>query len=131
MSSPIAWSDVTVRPGAPAGLATVDVGVQTVWLTLANTFLDVSLFGGEDTALTKNARCLYVLHMYTMETMAGRAARGGAAGPVSKEQASKIVTEYGSIDRMGGGMNNDPLSLTIYGRALLTMAWPTTRARVL
>lgn len=124
----IVWSDITTRPGAPPALAAVDAGVQAVWLSLANTFLDVARFDGETGTATKNARCLYVLHMYALEIAASLAAKSGATGPVSKEQASKLVTEYGSIDRMGGGMNNDPLSLTIYGRALLSLAWPKTRA---
>jgi hypothetical protein len=124
----IVWADITVRPGAPAALATVDAGVQAVWLSMANTYLDVARFDGETGPTTKNARILYVLHMYTLEIAAGLAAKSGATGPVSKEQASKLLTEYGSIDRMGGGMNNDPLSLTIYGRALLTLAWSKTRA---
>lgn len=124
----IVWSDITTRPGAPVALATVDVGVQTVWLTMANTFLDVSLFDGEGGMTTKNARCLYVLHMYAMEVIAGIMATVGATGPVSKEVASKLTVEYGSLDRLAGGVNNDPLSMTMYGRALLTLAWPRTRA---
>jgi Protein of unknown function (DUF4054) len=127
----IVWADITARPGAPPALASVDVGVQTAWLSMANTFLDVARFDGESGPTTKNARCLYVLHLYALEVLAGAATRSNAVGPVSSETASKLKREYGSIDRLGGGMNNDPLSLTIYGRALLTLAWSKTRVVVL
>lgn len=127
----IVWSDITVRPSAPAALATVDIGVQTVWLSMANTFLDVSIFDGEDGPVTKNARCLYVLHMFALEGIAGLMASTGATGPVTRETASKLTVEYGSLDRSGTAGNSDPLGLTMYGRALLALAWPRTRARAL
>lgn len=128
----ILWTDVQTMPGVPAAkLAAVDPTWQAVMLAMANTFLDVNVFGGESSAATKTARCLYVLHMFALDAMAGVSAAAGATGPISKEQSGKLVREYGSIDRLGGGMNGDPLSLTAYGRALLTLAWPTTRARVL
>lgn len=127
----ILWTDVLALPNAPPKLAVVDPIFQTVMLTMANTFLDVTLTGGEDSAVTKLVRCLYVAHMFSLEFAAGASAASGAAGPVTKDQAGKILTEYGSLDRMGGGMNSDPLSLTLYGRLILTLVWPTTRARVL
>jgi hypothetical protein len=127
----ILWSDVQALPNAPAKLAAVDPLMQTVMLTMANTFLDVTLTGGEDAAATKLVRCLYVAHLFTMGFAAGASAASGAIGPVSKDQAGKILTEYGSLDRTGGGMNSDPLSLTLYGRLVLTLVWPTTRMRVL
>lgn len=128
----IAWTDVQTVPGAPAAkLATVDPVWQAVMVAMANTYLDVNIFGGEDAPVTKLARCLYVLHMYTLEIMGAASALSGTAGPLSKEQAGKLVREYGSIETRGDSLNNDPLSLTSYGRALVTLAWPLTRARVL
>lgn len=127
----IVWSDVQALPNAPAKLATVDPTMQAVMLTIANTGLDSTLTGGEDSAMTKLVRCLYVAHMFALGFAAGFTAASGAVGPVTKDQTSKISTEYGSVDRMGGGMANDPLSLTLYGRLILTLVWSTTRARVL
>ena len=126
----IVWSDVLTLPNAPPKLATVDPLMQTVMLAIANG-LDSSLTGGEDSATTKLVRCLFVAHLFAMEFIAGIGATVGAVGPITKDQASKIATEYGSIDRMGGGMNNDPLSLSLYGRLILTLVWSTTRVRVL
>lgn len=132
----ILWSDVQAMPGVAgskmaAKVAAVDPVWQTIMLALANTYLDVNVFAGEDSPATKTARCLYVMHLLALEFMASASAAVGATGPVTKDQAGKLLREYGSIDRLGGGMGQDPLSLTVYGRALLTLAWPTTRARVL
>lgn len=128
----ILWTDITVRPGAPAALASVDIAVQTVWLEIANTYLDVNIFDGEDGPVTKNARCLYVLHMYAMEVVASIMVSTGATGPVTRETAGKLTVEYGSLGNTGGSASNsDPLGATMYGRALLALAWPRTRMRVL
>jgi len=126
----IVWTDVTALPNAPAKLSTVDPLWQTVMLSIANG-LNSTLTGGEDSATTKLVRCLYVAHMFTLEASAGSAAGKGALGPVTSEGAGKLSREYGSIDRTGGGMDHDPLALTLYGRLILTLVWPTTRMRVL
>lgn len=125
----IVWADVTAMPGVPASFATVDPTWQTLLLAIANTALDVNRFDGETGSMTKIARVLYAAHVLTV-TIQGGLVASGVAGPVTRDTADKLTVEYGSFHDMGG-MASDPFSITPYGRALLTLAWPKTRAVVL
>ncbi len=127
----IVWTDVTTQPRAPASFATVDIAWQTVFLAMANTYLDVSMFDGEDGPVTKIARVLYISHMLTLQAIAGASATAGVSGPVTSLKASKLEVTYGSLGSSSGGTGSDPLGQTSYGSALLMLAWPRTRAVVL
>jgi hypothetical protein len=122
--APLTWAHVVDHVST---LSTVDVDQQTDLLALANTGLNVAVFGGEDHARTKLARIYFIAHF---ASLAG-AGDQRATGPVISESRGKVSRAYAAA-ASGGGADADAWDDTQWGRRykLLLMGsrarWPRT-----
>lgn len=120
--APIIWSDVTAHAST---LTAVVQAVQDDLLALANTGLNVTVFGGEDHARTKLARIYFTAHFAALPG----AGEQRPAGPVTSESRGKVSRAYAAAGA-GGGADADAWDDTQWGRRykLLLMGsrarWP-------
>src|SRR4029077_450934 len=100
----IAWSDVTAAASNDPLIVGFAAGGQTIWLNVANTALDVSMFDGEDGSMTKAARCMFCAHFAAL-------GRLGMAGPLTAESDGRMSRQYAIPNTRSEYMT------TSYGRA--------------
>lgn len=86
----IAWTDVTALA---VELSSVAVSAQTLYLALANDWLNVSMFDGEDGPRTKMARIYIAAHFATLDRLRGLA----VAGPVISESRGGLSRSYANL----------------------------------
>lgn len=111
----IEWSDVLEHA---AELSTVTAGARETILGVVNAYLEVSIFGGEDSDKLKLARIYLAAHIATS------AARAGAAGPMTSSSAGRLSRSYAVAQSASG-----TFGATSYG-VLLRMLIDTTSARL-
>lgn len=118
----IGWADVT---GIASELSSVSASAQTLYLEVANTFLNVSMFDGEDGPRTKLARIYIAAHFATLDGMRGV----GVAGPVISESRGGLSRSYANLFMTGTGPGL--FGMSAYGQnyeALVRTSkarWPT------
>lgn len=115
----IAWSDVTAR--APE-LAAVSAEAQTDYITMANDFVNVNMFDGEDGPRTKSARIYVAAHFATLDRLRGNP----IAGPVIAESRGGLSRSYANLTQMS--LASGLFGQTTYGQNYATLV-RTSRAR--
>lgn len=117
--APITWTNVTDHA---AELASVAVDAQTDYLALANTFLNVGMFDGEDGPRTKMARIYLAAHFATLDRLRGTS----IAGPVVSESRGGLSRSYANLTQMS--LASGLFGQTTYGQNYATLV-RTSRAR--
>lgn len=119
----IVWTDVTAHA---AELADVGLAAQADYLSLANTFLNVSMLDGEDGARTKMARIYIAAHFATLDRLRGTS----VAGPVVSESRGGLSRSYANLTQMS--VASGLFGQTTYGQNYATLVrtsrtrWPVT-----
>lgn len=118
----IAWTDVEAL--APE-LTSVGVPAQTMYLAMANTFLNVGMLDGEDGPRVKLARIYLAAHFATLDRLRGNA----IAGPVVSESRGGLSRSYANLTQMS--LASGLFGQTTYGQNYATLVrtskarWPT------
>lgn len=92
----ILWSDVEA---IAVELADVPIAAQTLYLDLANKFLNVNMFDGEDGPRVKLARIYLAAHFATLDRQRGTA----TAGPVISESRGGLSRSYANLFQTSNG----------------------------
>lgn len=119
----ITWADVVNHVSA---LSTVDVDQQADLLALANAWLNVSMFGGEDSSRVKMLRIYIAAHFASLPGTGTTGGGATTAGPVIAERTSEVSRAYANSQA-----GDDAAALwteTIWGRRYLAIV-RTSRAR--
>lgn len=111
----ITWADVEAHD-ATVQAAAVAASVQNDILDVINDYLDVNLFGGEDSAKTRLLRILLATHMAVMHL---RQTGGGNTGAVVSESGGGLSRTYSVSSSAALGDSN--LGLTPYGQMYLEL----------
>ncbi len=121
----ITWVDVVGVPGNPGPapeLASVGTAAQELYLALANDFVNVAMFDGEDGGRTKLARVYIAAHFATLDKLRGTS----IAGPVISESRGGLSRSYANLTQMS--MASGLFGQTTYGQNYATLV-RTSRAR--
>lgn len=105
-------------------LADVGVPAQDLYLAMANTFINVSMFDGEDGPKTKLARIYIAAHLATLDRMRGSA----AAGPVISESRGGLSRSYANTTQMS--VASGLFGQTTYGQNYATLVRTSAAARM-
>lgn len=117
----IGWPDVTAH--APE-LSSIALNAQTDYLAMANTWVDVNAFDGEDGPKTKMARIWVAAHFATLDKLRGTA----IAGPVLSESRGGLSRSYANLTQMS--MAAGLFGQTTYGQNYATLVRTSAAARM-
>lgn len=123
--APIAWTDVIGVPGDPGPapeLATVGATASAHYVALANKYVNVGAFDGEDGEITRWARIWVAAHFATLDKLRGTS----IAGPVISESRGGLSRSYANLTQMS--MAAGLFGQTTYGQNFETLV-KTSRAR--
>lgn len=119
--SAILWTDVTA---IASELTSVALAAQDMYLALANTFINVAMFDGEDGPKTKLARIYVAAHFATLDRLRGTA----IAGPVISESRGGLSRSYANLTQMS--MAAGLFGQTTYGQNYATLVRTSAGARM-
>lgn len=105
-------------------LADVGVPAQDLYLALANTFINVSMFDGEDGPKTKLARIYIAAHFATLDKQRGTT----TAGPVISESRGGLSRSYANLTQMSVAAGL--FGQTAYGQNYATLVRTSAAARM-
>jgi Protein of unknown function (DUF4054) len=114
--SAIVWADVL---GIAPELAAITISGQTAILALANSVLDTTVWGGEDSPQLRMGRLNYAAHFASMSM------RRGDGGATTSSSAGGLSVAYANTD-FG---SHSTLQTTSYGQMYMALARSRGMAR--
>ncbi len=108
----ITWPNVEAHD---ASLSVVTTEAQNDILAFVNAKVNVACFDGEEGPQSKLARIMLAAHFGVVSQGQGQ----GAAGPIVKDKAGDLETQYANL--LGGGAF-DPMTTTSYGQTFVLLS---------